>query len=152
MKTLCTITWMEDILHNVDIQRSWISQIPQPSFIGHHWRRGPVFLPVSWLRQVNLFKFYRVSCGLLQHAIVIFGLSIEFNFRSLLDNFLDGHLDEFVKRVELLPHESLLIKIGADHHPTGFLPVLGCDFIINRMGRFCARRKINLLLLCNSNV
>ena len=33
--------------------------------------------------------------------------------------YLHIHLDELIKRVELLAHQALLLKVGGDHNPAG---------------------------------
>jgi hypothetical protein len=41
---------------------------------------------------------------------------------GILDHTLNRHLDELVETVELLAEETLLVEVGVDDDPTGFLP------------------------------
>ena len=52
-------------------------------------------------------------CSYWSFAVVILRLGLQFDGRCVFNNSLDGHLDELVKRVQLLPHQPLLVKIGA---------------------------------------
>lgn len=44
-------------------------------------------------------------------SVIVLGLSLHLNGGCVLHNPLDRHLDELVKRVQLLTYQSFLIKV-----------------------------------------
>lgn len=55
-------------------------------------------------------------------------LSLQIDGWRVLYNTLYGHLNKFVKTVQLLSHKTLFVEVGVDDNPTGFLPQLMGDF------------------------
>lgn len=50
-------------------------------------------------------------------AGVMLRLGTDLNVRRLIDDLLHSILDELVEGVQLLPHKTLLLEVGADHRP-----------------------------------
>lgn len=46
-------------------------------------------------------------------AVIVLGLGLQLNGRRVLHDALARHLDELVKRVQLLPNQALLVKVRA---------------------------------------
>ena len=55
-------------------------------------------------------------------------LRLQINFRRVFYNSLHRHLNELVKRIQLLSNETFLVKIRTDDNPTGFLPQIPRNF------------------------
>jgi len=64
-----------------------------------------------------------------------FGLQVD--LRRVFDDPLNRHLYELVERVELLAHESLLVKIRTDDDPARLLPEVGCDLGVFIVLKLC---------------
>jgi len=74
----------------------------------------------------------------LNSATSVLGLSLQVNLWCIFNNPLYRHLYKLVKRVELLPDQSLLIKVGTDDNPTGFLPKVWCDLSVVIIFKLCS--------------
>ena len=66
---------------NINIQRSWIGQVPKTGLIWHHWWWSTILFPVSRLWQIDLFKFQQVTR--LQRQIFEYKLYIKLSYREL---------------------------------------------------------------------
>lgn len=55
---------------------------------------------------------------------IVLGLGPDLNVGGLVHNFLHGVLYEFIERVQLLPNQTLLLKIRTDHRPRVLLQYL----------------------------
>ena len=80
---------------------------------------------------MNLFINTLKYCGQLAYRSFqcprcVLSLSLQIYGWGVLHDSLYRHLDELIKGVELLPHQTLLIKVWADDDPAGLLPHVCC--------------------------
>lgn len=117
-------------------------EVSESCFVGHHWWRSAVSLPVRRLGQIDLLKLQQVPRLQRENADLfsakkteqkktrmclreteiahrflhlsgrVLGLSLQVDGWRVLHNPLDGHLNELVERVQLLAHQTFLIKVG----------------------------------------
>lgn len=59
----------------------------------------------------------------------VLSFSLKVNWWSIFYYSLHRHLNELIKRVQLLSNKAFLIKVRTDDNPTGLLPQVHCDFI-----------------------
>jgi hypothetical protein len=60
----------------------------------------------------------------LQLIARVLSFALDLHRLAVGNNLLHGHTRKLVERVELLPHETLLVEVGVDDLPGGVVPPL----------------------------
>jgi hypothetical protein len=82
------------------------------------------------LGEVDLLEFEDVLGRVVRFVLGVLRLGLELDLGGVLDDALDGDLDEVVEGVELLADEALLVEVGRDDEPARFLPEARVDVVV----------------------
>jgi hypothetical protein len=111
----------DHVLLHVHVERRRVGEVAQARLLGEDHHRLAVGLHKGGLGQVDLAEPDLDLALLLllvhHHPRVVLVLGRDREHRVLVHDLLQAGVDEVVERVQLLPHQALLLKVRADDGP-----------------------------------